>query len=1418
MIKRSLKWLWYVIAALIISVAVLVSIGRLLLPQAYRLKPEFENYLAVRTGAKVRIGEVYGVWRGYGPEIRVRDIQLLAPETDEPLLTIGRFEAALDIPRSIFSLHTVMRRFEVEGLNALVEFDSKGSLVLPGLVIESGEDSDISAQYVIDALLRQSKVAITQTEIRYRRRQGDIISLSLPDISLRNARGQHQAIGELQVHEGGTAKFVLEFTDYPLAPSDQMALYVESKALDLARLPLPTAALGTHLDDGDLQLQIWANWREGGWRDGQANLLLKQLQLTNDEQQHKQVEKLSGRLHFARADGDTWYLHGDEVRWQNGGEKHAALTIEGKVQRDGDGQRWGFDIGALALADIVELVRFSSAVPTDVRQKLAELNASAELPRLQIDFRLQDETLADWAVASQFAQLRYASQQLPEIQDLAGRILVAEIAGVQTGAARIKAKDQPFDFHQLFRAPLPVSHLDLAARWQQQAQQWLVTMPQLLLGNADAEIAARASLSLPDAAVTTEKPQLALAAVLRNGVGANKSAYLPVSVMTPELVRYLDGAIETATVTEAQALLRGPLGAFPFAQHEGVFDLQAQVNNARYQFQPDWPAVTDLSAELQFTADSMHIGIQRGLLAGLRINQGQVVLDPLGGSDTVLQVEANGSGNGQSALALLHNSPLRDALLPLTDTLDINGMLNTDLALSIPLHHERPAQVRGKVSFANATLHLKPIDLPLTGARGEVQFAEYGVTAGDVQLNALGGTVRASVSGDQGGGKIAFTGTADSAAIAAWYPHPMQQRVLGQFDYRGQVLLPGTEQQGVQVELRSDLSGVAVMAPAPFGKAANETAALAFNAGIQSGRLSLQADYRQQLAFQAERNGDEPLHSEFLLGGTAYAGHQPGLSIRGRLDKISAADWIPFVADLVSVATSNTKAAANTVSAGSTGGAKSVTPAPTTPIATTASSSAPALALSIAMVDFYGLPIADVDLGGRESADAYQLDVRAATVVGELDFAGNKPIKISLEKFLHDAPAEPAASESAPTEVVATATVPEPVPQREPADWPELEIDCKQCRFYSRELGHVQVSLRNQAADKTVRVQADRNSMLTAKLEGLWSASSHRTQLSGRVASRDWGKLTRDWGVDLSVRDSPGHVDLELAWPQSPVDFRLRDSVGKLELDLGKGSIARGSDNAEKVLRVFSLLSLQSITRRLSLDFSDLFRDGFFYDGIRGSFRIADGKARTDDTLIDGVSAAIVIRGETDFVARTLNQQIEVTPKLSSSLPILAGWAINPPAGLVVWLMNKLFIEPAVKVVTGLQYTVRGPWDNPEVIERGRTEKEVPIPEEGLPEPGGAVPPAAEPNPATSNLTTPTPTTSIPATSTAATASPGRVDRTGAKRAAKAEAKPGSKSDSKSGSAAKAKSGSKSAATPVVKSDANTVGVSSPASTAIRPH
>jgi uncharacterized protein YhdP len=213
-----------------------------------------------------------------------------------------------------------------------------------------------------------------------------------------------------------------------------------------------------------------------------------------------------------------------------------------------------------------------------------------------------------------------------------------------------------------------------------------------------------------------------------------------------------------------------------------------------------------------------------------------------------------------------------------------------------------------------------------------------------------------------------------------------------------------------------------------------------------------------------------------------------------------------------------------------------------------------------------------VQLGGRGTDAGYQLQVRAPALAGDVLLATDAPIRVALDKLLHESsptaeaetavapvpterfPAEAAVPQSAsiaaqPTEAPTaepaqdTETAEKAIVLREPADWPELEIDCKQCRFYSRDFGKLQLSLRNEQQNKRLSIKAERKDLLDLTLNGVWSAADHDTAIRGRVSSRDWGKLTQDWGVDLGVRDSSGHIDLDLRW--QPVVAKSRCSSAR---------------------------------------------------------------------------------------------------------------------------------------------------------------------------------------------------------------------------------------------------------------------------------
>ena len=77
-------------------------------------------------------------------------------------------------------------------------------------------------------------------------------------------------------------------------------------------------------------------------------------------------------------------------------------------------------------------------------------------------------------------------------------------------------------------------------------------------------------------------------------------------------------------------------------------------------------------------------------------------------------------------------------------------------------------------------------------------------------------------------------------------------------------------------------------------------------------------------------------------------------------------------------------------------------------------------------------------------------------------------------------------------------------------------------------------------------------------------------------------------------------------------------------MDLERGQFLKAEPGLAKLLGV---LSLQSLPRRLTLDFRDVFSEGFAFDFVRGDVAIAQGIAATNNLQMKGVNAAVLMVG-----------------------------------------------------------------------------------------------------------------------------------------------------------------------------------------------
>ena len=184
-------------------------------------------------------------------------------------------------------------------------------------------------------------------------------------------------------------------------------------------------------------------------------------------------------------------------------------------------------------------------------------------------------------------------------------------------------------------------------------------------------------------------------------------------------------------------------------------------------------------------------------------------------------------------------------------------------------------------------------------------------------------------------------------------------------------------------------------------------------------------------------------------------------------------------------------------------------------------------------------------------------------------------------------------------------------------------------------------------------------------------------------------------GLAAMIHGENLHIEGELEWSGSPMDFSLQGLQGDLNLAIGSGWIESVEPGAG---RLFGLFSLQALPRRLTLDFRDLFGKGFRFDSIKGEIRLEDGNAITRNLLLEGPTARIAVSGRTGYVARDYDQHILVIPGDGSNLFVAGALAWGPQAGALIWMAEKLL---RLDKVAQYVYHVTGSWENP-VITRGR--------------------------------------------------------------------------------------------------------------------
>ncbi len=872
---------------------------------------------------------------------------------------------------------------------------------------------------------------------------------------------------------------------------------------------------------------------------------------------------------------------------------------------------------------------------------------------------------------------------------------------------------------------------------------------------------------------------LDLTGSLARADGARVWRYLPLGL--PEETRhYVRDAVRAGQVSRVQFRVRGDLRQLPFSDpRQGDFRVTAHVTNATYAYVPTtppaslpWPALTDLSGELVFDRASMSVRSASASFAGLpglRLSKVEARIPDL--DHTVVSVSADAQGPLPQLLQLVRSSPLARLTGNALDQAGGTGNAGLQLHLQLPISRIEQSKVQGSLAFAGNELRITPDTPLLARTQGKVQFSETGFSLAGVQARALGGELRLEGGmrpAPNAGGESPIQSTIQLRAQGTATALGLQQaRELGWVAQLARhasgsaaYSLNLNVRRGVpELLLSSNLQGLALALPAPLAKAAQTSLPLRYE-----NRLLREAEatpaggvspvLRDQLTVELGSVGTATWQRELRAGRTRVlrgaialglaAGESLPLPADGvqalvQADRLDIDAWAAVLEPLGASAAGTPPDSQASPGSPGTGLPAADTPADYLPTR---------FALRTRELSAQGRTLHQALLAGTREGGVWRANASADELEGYAEYRPASAREGARDGGTGQLYARLARMRLPPSQAAQI----EELFAEQPSSLPALDVVVEDFELRGRKLGRVEVEAHNRGGDGAARewrlakfnITAPEASLTAsgnwALLGGASAGSSdsssaaasasrqRRTALDFRLDIRNAGALLARFGMEDVVRRGKGVMEGQVAWTGAPMNPDYRSMSGQLHLDVQSGQFLQADPGLAKLLGV---LSLQALPRRLTLDFRDVFSEGFAFDFVRGDVRIERGVASTNNLQMKGVNAAVLMEGSADMNHETQDLHVVVVPELNAMTASLVATAINPVVGLGSFLAQMVLRGPLTERTTR-EFHIDGPWADPHVERVATTVRDKPLPEPARTVPAGDAPaqPAAAGAPA----------------------------------------------------------------------------------------
>jgi len=1303
MVKKSLLRLYRIALGLATIIIAILLIAALVIqfyvfPSINQYKDKIANYATQAAHQKVVIGNIKAGWQGINPHLSLSNIDLYDAE-NRPALALKNTDISFSW-LSIPLLEPHLANFTIRSPELTIRRNLNGDIFVAGISMQGQSKPELP-----NWLLRQSQFDVLNAKITWLDEMRGAPALSLEKLNLQVVSPPWKSF--IKNHRVTLSTLVSAGTTEPIM------INANVYGNDISRLSEWHGSLETKLKNANVvAFKPWfdystithpINLQSGvGSTDTTIEFAKNQVQSVTSNVALDNVQLL------LKANTEPLILNKlvGELDWKNSATEqsfsvnHLTLnTSNGLTLKDAAGgyaktqqgnEKFNLKLAHIDLA-FIKTYLVQLPLPTELSQKINSLSPTGKLDKLLLSWEGKQSITKKYQFNAKFNNLGIlAYEKIPGFYNLTGEVK----ANQNSGKITLNTQNAKLDFKDTLRWPIPVDKLVGDVTWRISDKETTIKASQVnissqhLAGTLNAEY-------LMDG---NKGGYLDLTGRFGKGDAKFASFYYP-TILGKDTLHWLDTSILSGRAEDINLTVKGRLADFPFVDSKnnlnaklGLFRVTAKVSNSTLEYGTDWPVIEGLGLDLLFEGKRMELNANAGHIFGNQIIKSKTVIAQLDADSPILSIESELKGPTSEAIKFVNKSPVSSVTLGFTDDLKTSGQGKLNLGLKIPLQDLDSAQYKGLYQITNGSMDSESIPA-LTNINGALAFTESSLSAKNINANAFGSPVVVNI--DSGKDKVVHVtakGRLNDEAIrqALLDQDPVNRSwvkganyISGSTDWVSDITI---QKPVVTINVRSDLVGITSRLPAPFNKAANERWNMRLDKKQDDTKDTITMNLANKLAAKIIRTGaNDNLQFDrgsIRLNASAASnatntneltsnvelGNVKGLQVYGNLDYLDADAWRNVMQDF-------------------SGSSKQ---SPALPIQK--------LAIKINTLDIFDRRINQLKISNNSDKDGLHANIQSKEISGDLQWISQNNGKLIAR--------------------LSNLTIPEPAPNRiktkEVAakeffkleqDYPSLDITADNFEFNKKNFGALELIAYPQKENWNIQKLKLSTPDSQISAEGQWNnwVRSPNTFLSITWDINNLGKTLRNMGYPDTIKGGDGTLTGQLHWPGSPHEFNPAGMNGNFQLTMNKGQILKVQPG---VGRLLGLLSLQSLPRRLTLDFRDLFSNGFAFDKIDATVKIDKGVMRSDNFVMSGPAADVNIKGETNLQKETQHLTVKVLPHISDSLS-LAALAGGPLAGAVAFLAQKILKDPLNKIASS-EYEIIGTWDNPQEVKSGETKEAKP--------------------------------------------------------------------------------------------------------------